>query len=40
MLPPRVELSDGVAVSIRYVPLPDELCNADERARNVSCIVL
>ena len=38
--PKRIELSNGVTVSIGDVPLPDELCNTNKGAQNVVSVVL
>ena len=39
-IPKRVELGDHVAVPVRYVPLPYELSNLDERARDIAHVIL
>ena len=39
-IPKQVELGDHVAVPVRYVPLPYELSNLDERARDIAHVIL
>ena len=38
--PKRVKLRNGVTITVEDVPLPDELCDVYEGARDVACVAL